>query len=192
MSINSLGPGSRALNVSLRAVFIQVDSHLEVSSDGSAFRTPASLPTRVVRPGSLSPGRSYTFSLTATDASGSVGYTGKAYRDKNGVTRSETRSTGREIPPAYCRQQQPGCGPQPKASHRTSTQRPYVDIAEFSFETNAAPVGGYVDSDLLKIFAGEDKVLLQTMAWTDDFDDLPMTYEFGFVHGWHEVLSVSR
>ena len=64
--------------------------------------------------------------------------------------------------------------------------------AEFSFETNAAPVGGYVDADLLEITAGQDAVTLQTMAWIDDFDDLPMVYEFGYTHGWHQVASVSR
>ncbi len=35
-------------------------------------------------------------------------------------------------------------------------------------------------------------VLLQTMAWIDDFDDLPMEYEFGFLYGWHRLLSVDR
>ena len=63
-------------------------------------------------------------------------------------------------------------------------------IAEFSFETNAAPVGGYVDSDLREMTAGRNAVLLQTMAWTDDFDDLPLAYEFGYTHGWHEVSSL--
>lgn len=72
--------------------------------------------------------------------------------------------------------------------HRT----PYSDVSEFSFETNAAPVGGYVASDLLNMVAGEDTVLLQTMAWNDDVDDLPISYKFGFIHGWHHVLSVSR
>lgn len=65
----------------------------------------------------------------------------------------------------------------------------YLDVAEFSFETNAAPVGGYVESDLLNIVAGEDTVLLQTMAWKDDFDDLPISFEFAFIHGWHHSVS---
>jgi len=30
------------------------------------------------------------------------------------------------------------------------------------------------------------------MAWIDDFDDLPMEYEFGFAYGEHGVLSVDR
>lgn len=67
-----------------------------------------------------------------------------------------------------------------------------TQISEFFFETNAAPVGGYVDSDLRRMTAGQDKVVLQTMGWTDDIDDLPMVYEFGYTNGWHEVLSVSR
>lgn len=66
------------------------------------------------------------------------------------------------------------------------------NVAEFSFETNAAPVGGYVDSNQQQITAGQDAVTLQATAWTDDIDDLPMVYEFGYAHGWHEVLSVSR
>ncbi|CAM9627610.1 unnamed protein product, partial [Ectocarpus sp. 12 AP-2014] len=84
-----------------------------------------------------SPGRIYTFSLAATDSSGSTGYT------------------------------------------------------EFAFETNAPPVGGYVVSDILRMTSGEDKALLQTAGWADDFGDLPMAYEFGYAHGRLEVLSVS-
>lgn len=66
-----------------------------------------------------------------------------------------------------------------------------LHVAEFSFETNAAPIGGFVDSDVRRITAGQDAVTLQTMGWIDDFDDLPVVYEFGYTHGWHEVLSVS-
>lgn len=64
-------------------------------------------------------------------------------------------------------------------------------IVEFYFETNAAPLGGYVDSDLREMTAGQDAVLLQTMAWTDDFDDLPLAYKFGYTHGWHDVSSIT-
>ncbi|CAM9224561.1 unnamed protein product [Ectocarpus sp. 12 AP-2014] len=39
--------------------------------------------------------------------------------------------------------------------------------------------------------SGEDKALLQTAGWVDDFDDLPIAYEFGYAHGRLEVLSVS-
>ena len=45
---------------------------------------------------------------------------------------------------------------------------------------------------MMRITAGRDAVTLQTMGWTDDFDDLPMAYEFGYTNGWHEVLSVLR
>ncbi|CAM9572739.1 unnamed protein product [Scytosiphon promiscuus] len=38
--------------------------------------------------------------------------------------------------------------------------------------------------------SGEDAVLLQTMGWVDDFEDLPLAYEFGYAKGWHEVVSV--
>ena len=78
------------------------------------------------------------------------------------------------------------------ASTTVSLRLSLYHEAEFSFETNAAPVGGYVSSDLLEVNAGEGEVVLQTMGWTDDFEDLPMTYEFGYSHGWHEVLSVFR
>lgn len=64
--------------------------------------------------------------------------------------------------------------------------------AEYSFETNAAPVGGCVGSDLREMTAGQDAVLLQTMAWTDDFEDLPLAYEFGHAPGWVRVSSVPR
>lgn len=45
---------------------------------------------------------------------------------------------------------------------------------------------------MMRITAGQDAVTLQTVGWTDDVDDLPMAYEFGYTQGWHEVLSVSR
>lgn len=63
---------------------------------------------------------------------------------------------------------------------------------EFSFEANAPPVGGYVTSKQLVVSAGEESVLLQSEGWIDDFDDLPMSYEFGLAYGTHEILSVSR
>ena len=77
----------------------------------------------------------------------------------------------------------------------SSRCRPSDSLAffvEFSFETNAPPVGGYVTSDMMRITGGQDAVTLQTLDWTDDFDDLPMAYEFGFTQGWREVLLVSR
>lgn len=33
---------------------------------------------------------------------------------------------------------------------------------------------------------------MQTMGWIDDFDDLPIAYEFGFIHGCHEVVPLFR
>lgn len=65
-------------------------------------------------------------------------------------------------------------------------------VLEFSFQTNAPPVGGYVSSNMMRITAGQDAVTLQTLGWTDNVEDLPMAYEFGYAQGWHEVLSVSR
>lgn len=56
----------------------QVEGNLDTSSGwGEVFRTAISDPTLVVRSGKLSPGRSYTFSLTATDTSSNSGYAGK-------------------------------------------------------------------------------------------------------------------
>lgn len=63
---------------------------------------------------------------------------------------------------------------------------------EFSFVANAPPVGGYVTSKQLAVSAGEDTVLLQSEAWIDDFDDLPMSHQFGLAYGRHEIISVSR
>lgn len=56
----------------------QVEGNLDTSTEwGEVFSTAISDPTLVVRSGKLSPGRSYTFSLTATDTSGNSGYAGK-------------------------------------------------------------------------------------------------------------------
>lgn len=63
---------------------------------------------------------------------------------------------------------------------------------EFSFEANAPPMGGYVTSKQLTVSAGVDTVLLQSEAWIDNYDDLPMSYEFGLAYGTHDVLSISR
>lgn len=35
-------------------------------------------------------------------------------------------------------------------------------------------------------------MLLQTISWADDVDDLPLAYEFGYAHGLLDVSSVSR
>lgn len=53
-------------------------------------------------------------------------------------------------------------------------------------------MGGYVTSKQLTVTGGEDTVLLQSQEWMDDFDDLPISYEFGMAYGMHEVFSVSR
>ena len=63
---------------------------------------------------------------------------------------------------------------------------------EFSFEVNAPPVGGYLLSEQLTVSAGVETVLLQSEAWIDDYDDLPMFYEFGLAYGTHDVFTMSR
>lgn len=64
--------------------------------------------------------------------------------------------------------------------------------AEFSFETNSPPLGGYVISDHVSATAGMDIVSLGSAAWTDDVDDFPISYSFGYAHGSQAVSSVSR
>lgn len=64
--------------------------------------------------------------------------------------------------------------------------------AEFSFQTNAPPSGGHVESDHSAISAGIDTVLLHSVGWTDDVDDLPLTHSFGYVQGYHEVIDIAR
>lgn len=65
------------MNIDTLNVSDQVDSDIDATFETGALLTDASNPTWVLRPGSLSSGRTYTFSLTATDPSGSIGYTGK-------------------------------------------------------------------------------------------------------------------
>lgn len=65
-----------APNVALYDPGFQIDGNLELSLEENAFGTGASHPTLVIRAGILSPGRSYTFSMTATDLVGSSGYSG--------------------------------------------------------------------------------------------------------------------
>lgn len=72
--IGTLLLGAASRNIITR----QVDSNIDLSDGWSgSFGTGANEPTLVVRPCILTPGRTYTFSLTATDSSASVGYTGK-------------------------------------------------------------------------------------------------------------------
>ncbi|CAM9396526.1 unnamed protein product [Ectocarpus sp. 4 AP-2014] len=101
------------------------------------FSTTTSDRVLVVRKGVLGAGRTYTFSLSATDTSGQEGY------------------------------------------------------AEFSFETNAPPAGGHVESNTSSATAGVDGVRLQSIGWTDDVDDLPFTHSFGFVHGYKQVATIA-
>ena len=56
----------------------QVDTDL--SYERNSFRTEVSNPTLVVHAGVLSPGRQYTFSITATNTFGISGYSGKHHR----------------------------------------------------------------------------------------------------------------
>lgn len=56
---------------------LQVYGNLEVSPGDTDSWTGSSHPTLVIRAGVLSPGRSYTFSMTATDLAGGIVYTGE-------------------------------------------------------------------------------------------------------------------
>ena len=70
--------------------------------------------------------------------------------------------------------------------------RLHCDGAEFSFATNAPPAGGHVESDLPSVTAAVDKVLLQSLGWTDDVDDLPLKHSFGFLYGYQEAFLAAR
>ncbi|CAM9178019.1 unnamed protein product, partial [Sphacelaria rigidula] len=101
------------------------------------FSTAVDSPILVARAGTLAPGRSYTFTLTASDTFGSMGY------------------------------------------------------ADITIDTNAPPVGGYIACDRSSIVAGVDEVLLHSIGWTDDYEDLPIMHSFGYVHGYREVTSIA-
>ena len=59
----------------------QVYSNIDLSVGwGEVFSTSVYEPTLVARAGVFTPGRTYTFSLTATDSDGSAGYAGKPVR----------------------------------------------------------------------------------------------------------------
>lgn len=58
---------------------LQTYGNLDLESGwGSAFSTGVNEPTLVARAGIFTPGRTYTFSLTATDSDGAAGYAGKS------------------------------------------------------------------------------------------------------------------
>lgn len=64
--------------------------------------------------------------------------------------------------------------------------------AEFTIETNAPPLGGYITSDSSTLTAGKDRTTLHSKGWTDDYDDLPIMHSFGYVYGYRELISVAR
>lgn len=68
----------------------------------------------------------------------------------------------------------PNCNPTPPSCIRAIPPRSV--LAEFSLETNAPPAGGHLESDLLSVTAGVDELLLLSLGWTDDVDDLPLTH----------------
>ncbi len=65
-------------------------------------------------------------------------------------------------------------------------------IAEYTFETNSPPSGGYLAVDRSSVAAAVDNVLLQCVGWTDDVDDLPLTQSFGYMQGYQEVVPTTR
>lgn len=66
------------------------------------------------------------------------------------------------------------------------------DCPDITIDTNAPPVGGYIACDRSSIVAGVDEVLLHSIGWTDDYEDLPIMHSFGYVHGYREVTSIAR
>ncbi|CBJ29023.1 conserved unknown protein [Ectocarpus siliculosus] len=132
------GPCDSSTSSSFGLTWRQENGNLDLRNGWTkAFSTPVNARTLVTRKGALGAGQVYSFSLSATDASGLVGY------------------------------------------------------AEFSFETNAPPSGGHLKSDRLSATAGVNPVVLQTLGWTDDIDDLPLTYSFGYIQGYHEVIAIA-
>ncbi|CAM9100098.1 unnamed protein product [Ectocarpus sp. 8 AP-2014] len=132
------GPCDSSTSSSFGLTWRQENGNLDLRNEWSeAFSTPVNARTLVTRKGALGAGQVYSFSLSATDASGLVGY------------------------------------------------------AEFSFETNAPPSGGHLKSDRFSATAGVNPVVLQTLGWTDDIDDLPLTYTFGYIQGYHEVIAIA-
>lgn len=67
----------------------QVDTDLGLSNAGNSFRTEVSNPTLVIPAGVLTPGRQYTFSMTATNSVGGVGYSGKHRNGEGWITNGE-------------------------------------------------------------------------------------------------------
>ncbi|CAB1098624.1 unnamed protein product [Ectocarpus sp. CCAP 1310/34] len=117
----------------------QESENLDLSNGwDDVFSAATSDRVLVVRKGVLGAGRTYAFSLSATDTSGQKGY------------------------------------------------------AEYSFETNAPPAGGHVESNTSSANAGVDGVRLQSIGWTDGVDELPFTHSFGFVHGYQQVATIAR
>ena len=71
-------------------------------------------------------------------------------------------------------------------------ESPALIVAEFSFVTNAAPSGGHLESDRSSVTAAVDTILLHSVGWTDDVDDLPLTHAFGYMQGYQEVIASAR
>lgn len=52
-------------------------------------------------------------------------------------------------------------------------------FAETTLVANAAPTGGYVEATPRTGVAALDTFNLESLGWSDDVDDLPLTYSFG-------------
>ncbi|CAM9093541.1 unnamed protein product, partial [Hapterophycus canaliculatus] len=56
-------------------------------------------------------------------------------------------------------------------------------FAELSVVMNAAPTGGYVGASPRAGRAAVDVFYLESLGWTDDVEDLPLTFSFSFING---------
>lgn len=68
--------------------------------------------------------------------------------------------------------------------------QPSLGFAELSVIVNAAPTGGHVDASPRAGIAAVDTFYLESLGWTDDVEDLPLTFSFSYING--QVRSRTR
>lgn len=59
----------------------------------------------------------------------------------------------------------------------------FSGFEEISLVLNAAPTGGHVAATPRTGVAAVDNFLLESLEWTDEVDDLPLTYSFWYTNG---------
>ncbi|CAM9751965.1 unnamed protein product [Chrysoparadoxa australica] len=58
-------------------------------------------------------------------------------------------------------------------------------FASYSLVTNSPPSGGYLEilGGVTSVTALDDEITIVASLWSDDTEDMPLTYSFGYVHG---------